>query len=532
MSNQGPELSASSRPAPAPHRRAEPQFARQNFAKTYRGRPSPSPSSSSGSSSGLDVVLVIDASDHMPPSALSAARQVAFEVLDHLPPTARAAVILCPLSPDLQSAALAVQAISSPVLGVARLAGALHAVWILTAGMFPAEAQQAAARYRVTVFGILCGSKETTAGLEPVASVGRVYPLDGLEDALAVAFPESEGRTAAAAGERGPLPERYARVTVSRIFAGRPQVRIGQDIHLEIKVENLGLQSIPAGSKVLIKENAYFGSLIVPFDRTLATGEAAMGRGTLPSKGRGSHAALHEYLDLLPEVVEYALLNEHGVVVPTQEDAFCLEFQDFTGDLFDWEPPSPHVPRANVLLFGPMGNGKSSFFNSLCTSLSSQVVQPSIVGGTASHVTNEFFEFNLNSMRELRDLNFSVYDSWGLDDENYGGDEMDLILHGAMPLQFKMDNTVTENLVRERTGGAVVTYSPARKIHSVVFIVSGEFVEAGGEDMGRFAELYRRATLHLRAPPSAGRKAVVAISYADRFEGEAARAALVRAARS
>eukprot|EP00741_Cyanophora_paradoxa_P006380 tig00001000_g6184.t1 len=547
LSSGAEPAAAAASTAPAPHPGTATFQRTQNYTKAFRGRPSPAPAASSSSGAGLDVVLLVDVSEHMQASALSAARQVALEVLDRLPagPAARAALlrfadhpeILAPLSSGADAARDAIPGVVAAP-GGARVAGALQKVaaevfvskasprkrqvWVITAGVFPSEGQQAAARalkteYKAAIFGVVCGSKNSTGGVEPIASIGRVYAMEGLDEALAAAFPEASDDAGAVGGA---LPERYARVTVGRTFTGRPQVRIGQDLHLEVKVENLGVQTIPANSKVVFKENAYFGSLIVPVTRALATGEAAISKGSLQSKGRGSHAALHEYLDLLPEIVEFALVSDANVGIPTQDDAVFLEFQDFTGDIFDWAPPSAHVPRANVLFFGPMGNGKSSFFNSVCTSLCSQVVAPSVVGGTADHVTANFFQFQLDSISELSQLKFAVFDSWGVDDDNYGGDEMKLILHGALPLLFDMNATVTENLVREKTGSPVIYYSPARKVHSVVFIVSGEYV--AGEDLERFAALYRKATIELR------RKAVVAISYMDRFEGDAVRDDLVR----
>eukprot|EP00741_Cyanophora_paradoxa_P012805 tig00020629_g12369.t1 len=297
---------------------------------------------------------------------------------------------------------------------------------------------------------------------------GRVFAAGELRRA-------AEGRSGGAAGA---TPERLAAVRARLLLGGRGRLRLGEDLQLEL---------------------------------------TATVRAALPAQAKGSAGALHAALDALPEHIEFSLRDERDAPIPTLEDAFVLEFQDFAGDIFDAAPAAAAAGGAHILLCGPHGSGKSSFFNSLVSCLSERVVAPAVAGGHTEHVTNEFFRFRLDRHEGLAGLPVAIFDSWGIDGANYRGEEMALMLHGALPLQWPMEECVTVEGLRAalEARGQRLQADPSRKIHAVVFIVSYSELDLRSETLDRFAALFRAATLALK------RKAVVAISQVDRLGGDA-----------
>eukprot|EP00741_Cyanophora_paradoxa_P012802 tig00020629_g12366.t1 len=278
-----------------------------------------------------------------------------------------------------------------------------------------------------------------------------------------------------------------------------------------------GRAPIPAGARLVFPGGAYFGRHTAALPAGVAPLAEATVRAALPAQAKGSAGALHAALDALPEHIEFSLRDERDAPIPTLEDAFILEFQDFAGDIFDAAPAAAAAGGAHILLCGPHGSGKSSFFNSLVSCLSERVAAPAVAGGHTEHVTNEFVRFRLNRRGGLADLPVAIFDSWGIDGANYRGEEMALMLHGALPLQWPMEECVTAEGLRAalEARGERLQADPSRKIHAVVFIVSYSELDLRSETLDRFAALFRAATLALK------RKAVVAISQVDRLGGDA-----------
>eukprot|EP00741_Cyanophora_paradoxa_P012803 tig00020629_g12367.t1 len=444
------------------------------------------------------------------------------------------AELLCPLTASREGVEEALRQHEEPVASGAgagysgsgsELSAALEACGEHFASQSAAEAQRHVWVLTSADWGAAAGGEDAAAAAAErlrrevrlaASFVALRAEAAGQSGATVTAVALRAGAGSFGAGAAGATPERLAAVSARLLLGGRGRLRLGEDLQLELTVRNEGRAPIPAGARLVFPGGAYFGRHTAALPAGVASLAEATVRAALPAQAKGSAGALHAALDALPEHIEFSLRDERDAPIPTLEDAFVLEFQDFAGDIFDAAPAAAAAGGAHILLCGPHGSGKSSFFNSLVSCLSERVAAPAVAGGHTEHVTNEFFRFRLDRHEGLADLPVGIFDSWGIDGANYRGEEMALMLHGALPLQWPMEECVTAEGLRAalEARGQRLQADPSRKIHAVVFIVSYSELDLRSETLDRFAALFRAATLALK------RKAVVAISQVDRLGGD------------
>jgi hypothetical protein len=91
------------------------------------------------------------------------------------------------------------------------------------------------------------------------------------------------------------------------------------------------------------------------------------------------------------------------------------------------------LTTTNILLFGGFGSGKSSFINSAYSVISNRLEFVAPVSGGRDHATIFYERY------PLLDLPIELRDTWGWSETNYQGDEVTLMLDGAMPNKTHMD---------------------------------------------------------------------------------------------
>ncbi|TRY81983.1 hypothetical protein DNTS_030988 [Danionella cerebrum] len=114
----------------------------------------------------------------------------------------------------------------------------------------------------------------------------------------------------------------------------------------------------------------------------------------------------------------------------------------------DWKPSVSSVKQARILLVGPIGAGKSSFFNSINSVFKGYVSTQANTGTAGTSLTTQFRSYSLKPSGDVKHVPFSLCDTMGLEDEANNGFDVDdfvSVLKGhvkdryqfnpAMPLQ-------------------------------------------------------------------------------------------------
>lgn len=242
---------------------------------------------------------------------------------------------------------------------------------------------------------------------------------------------------------------------------------------------NRGEKEIPSGIEILMVENEYFHRASVFLDEE-NDGIGINSRDTkrcsvvLPSKRKKNPK-------LLPLVVEFVLTN------PKIPNLYCsTNAIQMTSDLFLKEIVNPKqpakLPFRNILLFGVAGSGKSSFINSVLTTLGKVVSSVAAVGGGSNHVTTDITRFKLSQMPGLEKVYVNFFDIWGLDQNTFqkGSNMLLEILNGNLPEGYQMKERTMNTAeleesqwnANERRIHCILTFMPISILDSIAIAES------------------------------------------------------------
>ncbi|XP_029285239.1 interferon-induced protein 44-like [Cottoperca gobio] len=136
-----------------------------------------------------------------------------------------------------------------------------------------------------------------------------------------------------------------------------------------------------------------------------------------------------------------------------------------------YKPTVSSVTHARVLLIGPVGAGKSSFFNSINSVFRGHVTGQAIAGCSTTSVTTQFHTYPVKAGREGTPLPITLCDTMGLEESMGAGldiDDISSILKGHLPDRYQFNPSAP--LLSEASG---YRKSPELKdkIHCVVYVI-------------------------------------------------------------
>ncbi|XP_028666571.1 interferon-induced protein 44-like [Erpetoichthys calabaricus] len=136
-----------------------------------------------------------------------------------------------------------------------------------------------------------------------------------------------------------------------------------------------------------------------------------------------------------------------------------------------YKPPINSVTQARILLIGPIGAGKSSFFNSINSTFRGHVTSQAIAGSSVSSLTKKFRTYSIKSGREGKLLPIILCDTMGLEETNNSG--MDLedicsIVNGHIPDRYQFNPSAP---IQADTPGYIKAVQLKDKIHCVAFVI-------------------------------------------------------------
>ena len=142
--------------------------------------------------------------------------------------------------------------------------------------------------------------------------------------------------------------------------------------------------------------------------------------------------------------VEEDLLREEG-----DEWRKGLVFSDETltrlkDDVLKFKPPPKlFTPKANILLIGQVGSGKSSFYNTLNSIFQGHMTMKATTGSSAHSVTTKFRQYEFHPGWGDQVLNLRLCDTMGLEDqEGLNTNDLPFIIDGHVQNGFQFNPAV------------------------------------------------------------------------------------------
>jgi len=146
-----------------------------------------------------------------------------------------------------------------------------------------------------------------------------------------------------------------------------------------------------------------------------------------------------------------------------------IRFRSLIGDPIRWKPPSSKLKRANILVFGWAGSGKSTLINTILSLFAKEYQEVAPTLGLVEHCTldTQFYDPEKNNTIDQK-VQFAFLDTPGLTNETYANSEFGLVLKGLLPEGIKLVGN-TDNLDEVATKNKETAME--REIHAVINVL-------------------------------------------------------------
>ncbi|XP_024144342.1 interferon-induced protein 44-like [Oryzias melastigma] len=136
-----------------------------------------------------------------------------------------------------------------------------------------------------------------------------------------------------------------------------------------------------------------------------------------------------------------------------------------------YKPLNSSVTQARVLLVGPVGVGKSSFFNSINSVFRGHVTSQAISGSSTTSLTTHFRTYSMKAGREGKPLPLVLCDTMGLEEGVGAGldvDDIGNILKGHLPDRYQFNPS---GPLQSEAHGFCKSPDLKDKIHCVTYVL-------------------------------------------------------------
>ncbi|XP_034737115.1 interferon-induced protein 44-like [Etheostoma cragini] len=135
-----------------------------------------------------------------------------------------------------------------------------------------------------------------------------------------------------------------------------------------------------------------------------------------------------------------------------------------------YKPTVSSVSQVRVLLIGPVGAGKSSFFNSINSVFRGHVTSQAIAGSSTTSLTTKFRTYSVKAGRDGKRLPIILCDTMGLEESTGAGldiEDINSILKGHLPDCYQFNPSAP---LQSETSGYRKSPGLKDKIHCVVYV--------------------------------------------------------------
>lgn len=139
------------------------------------------------------------------------------------------------------------------------------------------------------------------------------------------------------------------------------------------------------------------------------------------------------------------------------------------------------IETANILVIGPVGAGKSSFFNTVASVFRGHISDQAVCGSAEQSITSKYRMYRVRCSVMEKPLRFCLCDTRGLE-ESQGIDNQELtyVLDGHVPDGYQFNPTTP---ISPDVHGFVQTPNLGNKIHCVCFVFDGNTATIMSEKM-------------------------------------------------
>ncbi|KAK7136979.1 hypothetical protein R3I93_017142 [Phoxinus phoxinus] len=137
----------------------------------------------------------------------------------------------------------------------------------------------------------------------------------------------------------------------------------------------------------------------------------------------------------------------------------------------NYKPLLKSVSRIRILMIGPVGAGKSSFFNSINSVFMGRITSKAMSGSAGTSLTTQFRTYPVKDGREGKPLPFVLCDTMGLEEQSGAGldiDDISSILQGHVPDRYKFNPMASFQPDEQKASRPA---SLQEKIHCVVYVI-------------------------------------------------------------
>ncbi|XP_019812786.2 interferon-induced protein 44-like isoform X1 [Bos indicus] len=139
-------------------------------------------------------------------------------------------------------------------------------------------------------------------------------------------------------------------------------------------------------------------------------------------------------------------------------------------DVRAYSPYADLVSAIRILLLGPVGSGKSSFFNSVKSIFQGHLTRQAIVGSDVTSITEQYRIYSIKDGKYGQSLPFMLCDSMGLDEKEGVGlcvDDIPHILKGCVPDRYEFS---PQKPITPKHPTFITSPSLKDRIHCVAYV--------------------------------------------------------------
>ncbi|XP_040088412.1 interferon-induced protein 44-like [Oryx dammah] len=139
-------------------------------------------------------------------------------------------------------------------------------------------------------------------------------------------------------------------------------------------------------------------------------------------------------------------------------------------DVRAYSPYADLVSEIRILLLGPVGSGKSSFFNSVKSIFQGHLTRQAIVGSDVTSITEQYRIYSIKDGKNGQSLPFMLCDSMGLDEREGVGlcvDDIPHLLKGCVPDRYEFS---PQKPITPKHPTFITSPSLKDRIHCVAYV--------------------------------------------------------------